>query len=139
MNIDLMLTAVSDNDPSCHLYILMETQPLKFSDGLTEQQSTELLKQHTVKRRDTSPYNQSKLALIPLGGHLAHRRDRDMSGGRWRRASCAGPSSSPFLLMMGREDPVLLPRGFERYTDRSRSSRSEAAEPHARHTYRGVG
>ena len=30
------------------------------------------------------------------------------------------------LLMMGREDPVLLPRGFERYTTPSKSSRREA-------------
>jgi hypothetical protein len=139
MTNDLMFTAVSDNSPSCNLYTLTETRTLKFSDGLTEQQIKELLKQHTVELRDTWPCNQSKLALIPLDGHLADRWDRDMFGGRWRRSSCAGPSSSPFLLMTGREDPVLLQRGFERYTSRSKSSGREAEEAKARRAYRGLG
>ena len=37
-----------DNDPSCKLCVLTETHTVKFSDGLTEQQSKELPKQHTV-------------------------------------------------------------------------------------------
>lgn len=138
MDIGMMLTAVSGNDPWCNLYTLTETHTVKFSDGLTEQESKELVKQHTVKLRDTWPYNQSKLALMPLNGHLADGWDRDMFGGRWRRSSCAGPSSSPFLLVMGRENPVLLPHGFERYTSRSKSSRREAEEAKPRRAYRGL-
>jgi hypothetical protein len=41
--------------------------------------------------------------------------------------------------MMGREDPLLLPRGFERYTSPSKSSRREAEETKARRAYRGLG
>jgi hypothetical protein len=94
MNVDLMLTAVSDNSPSCYLYTLTGTHTLKFSDGLTEQQIKELLKQHTVKLLEAWPHNQSKPTLIPLDGDLADRWNRDMFGGPWRRSSCGGRSSS---------------------------------------------
>src|SRR6476660_6730038 len=119
MDIETVLTAVSDNDPPCNLYTLTDTHTVKLADGLTEQQRKQLLKQRTVKLRDTWPYNEGELTLTPLGGHLSDCWDRDMFGGRRRRSSGAGPSSSPYLLMMGRENPVLLPRGFERYTSRS--------------------
>lgn len=95
MDIEPMLTALSDNGPSCNLYTLTETHTSKFADGLTEPPIKELLQQHTVELRDTWPYGQSKPRLIPLDGHVADRRDRDMFGGRWRRSSCSGPSSSP--------------------------------------------
>jgi hypothetical protein len=43
------------------------------------------------------------------------------------------------LQMMGREDPALLPRGFEGYTSPSKSSRPEAEEAKARGACRGLG
>ena len=95
MDIDPILTAVSDNGPLCNVYTLMETHTFKFADVLTEQQIKERLAQHTVKLRDTGPCSQRRPTLIPLDGHLADCRDRDMFGGRWRRASCSGPASSP--------------------------------------------
>ena len=106
MDREVMLTAVSGNDPSCNVYTLTETRTVKFLGGLTEQQS----------------------------GHLADGWGRDMFGGRRRRPLYAGLSSSPLQLMMGRENAVLLPRGFERYTSPSKSSRREAEE--SRHAAR---
>ena len=91
MDIDLMLTTVGDNDPSCNPCTLTEADTVKFSDWRIEQQGKELLNQHTVKLRDTWPCNRSKATLIPLDGHLAVLRDPDMFGGRRRRSSCAGP------------------------------------------------
>ena len=94
MDIELMLTAVSDNGPSCNVYTLTETHTFKVADLVTEQQSKELLKQRTVKLRDTWPRSQRRPTGIPLDGHLADRRDRDKFGGRWRRSSCSGPVCS---------------------------------------------
>ena len=95
MDIDVALTAVDDNDSSCKLHTLSEAGAGECSDGLPEQQSNELLKRHRVRPRNVWPCSPSKGTLIPLDAHLVDRCYPEMSGSRWGRSSCPGPSSAP--------------------------------------------